>query len=110
MTDLNLSPLIVLALWFFLVGAVGAAWRRSLLVVLIALQLMLVGGELAFLSFASDRSADANAHTASAEAQGIAFSAILVGLVQFAVGFVIVRRIARDRKTFDLEKSSALRG
>lgn len=110
MIDLSLSPLIILALWLFTVGAVGAAWRRSPLVVLIALQLMLMAGELAFLSFAPDRSADSNSGEVSAAAQGVALSAVLVGLVQFAVGFVLVRRLTRDRKTFDLEKSSALRG
>ena len=110
MNELTLSPLVILAVWFFLVGAVGAAWRRSLLAILIALQLMLMAGELAFLSFASERSTNLNSNEVTAAAQGVALSAIFVGLVQFAVGFMLIRRITRDRKTFDLEKSSMLRG
>ena len=110
MNELTLSPMVILAIWLFLVGAVGAAWRRSTLAVLIALQLMLMAGELAFLSFASDRSTNLNSNEVTAAAQGVALSAIFVGLVQFAVGFMLVRRITRDPKTFDLEKSSVLRG
>ena len=110
MSSLVLSPLIALASVVFVIGAVGTVWRRSLLVVLISLQLMLMAGELAFISFSVDRSADPDSAGVIAAAQGVVLTAIFVGLVQFSVGFIIVRRLADYRKSIDLEQSSALQG
>ena len=86
----------------FVIGAVGILVRRNLLVVLMSLELMLNGANLAFAAFARMRG-DSAGHLG-----------VLVGLAvaaaEAAVGLAIILACARHRGTVDADQFTQLRG
>ena len=103
MEPVALDRLAALALALFALGVLGALWRRSLLVLLLSLQLQLGAAQLLLVAFGRR----APAH--EVEAQGFALIALAVALLVLAVGLAVVAALARHRDTLDVEDASALR-
>ena len=96
------STALALSAVLFAVGAVGILVRRNLLIMLMSLELMLNGGNLAFAAFARQRG-DAWGHLG-----------VLVGLsvaaAEAAVGLGIILACRRHRGTVDADQFTQLRG
>ena len=96
------SVCLILSAGMLAVGAAGVLMRRNLLVVLMSLELMLNGANLAFGAFARIRG-DSQGHLA-----------VLVGLsiaaAEAAVGLGIILACFRHRRTADADAFNQLRG
>jgi len=85
----------------FSIGAVGVLLRRNVLIVLMSVELMLNGANLALLAFAREH-ADTAAH-------GLAFLTIAVAAAEASVGLAIVVSVFRTRRTVSLDEARLLR-
>ena len=96
------SVALLLSALMFAIGAAGVLIRKNLLVVLMCLELMLNGANLAFAAFARVRG-DAAGHLG-----------VLVGLAvaaaEAAVGLGIILACHRHRRTVDMDQFTQLRG
>ena len=91
-----------LSVALFVVGAAGILIRRNLLVVLMCLELMLNGANLAFAAFARQRG-DGFGHV------GV-LAGLAVAAAEAAVGLAIILACARHRGTVDADQFNQLRG
>ena len=93
---------LALSAGLFVIGAAGILVRRNLLVVLMSLELMLNGANLAFAAFARMRG------------DGAGHLGVLVGLAiaaaEAAVGLAIILACFRHRGTVDADRFTQLRG
>ena len=87
---------IVLSAALFLVGAVGVMLRRNILIVLMSIELMLHGANLALITFSRVR-ADLHGHA-------LAFLVVAIAAAEAAVGLAIVVAIFRSRRTTDVDE------
>ncbi len=86
----------------FAVGALGVLLRRSPLIVLLSLEIMLNGANLALISF-SRLLGEADGHVFALAVMAVAASEVVVGL-----GLIVA--MARRRLDLDVDKLTALRG
>lgn len=93
---------LILAASLFAVGAAGILIRRNLLVVLMCLELMLNGANLAFGAFARMRG-DAAGHVA-------VLAGLAIAGAEAAVGLAIILACFRHRGTVDADAFDQLRG
>jgi NADH-quinone oxidoreductase subunit K len=91
----------VLACVLFGIGAAGAIGRRSSLVLLMSIELMLNAGNLAFIAYAKQYG----------QVQGhvIAFFVMAIAAAEAAVGLAIILGIFRTRQTVDVDELDTLR-
>ena len=110
MESAMLGRLVVLAMALFAIGLLGVLWRRNLLVALLSLQLMMGAGQLALVAFAAGWSmGDTSSLVAGVDARSFAVIAMLVGVVQIAVGLAIALSVVRMRDSIDVEDATAMR-
>jgi NADH:ubiquinone oxidoreductase subunit K len=83
-------------------GALGVMLRRSPLIVLLSLEIMLNGANLAFVSFARLHG-DMNG-------QIVAISVMAVAAAEVCVGLGLIVAIARRRLALDVDTMAELRG
>lgn len=102
MTSIPLSHLLVLATLLFGIGAAGVVTRRNVLVILMSLELMLNGVNLAFLSFARYLG-DSMAHAA-------VFIVMAVAAAEVAVGLALAIALFRKTGSVNLDEASRLKG
>lgn len=97
-----MDPLLALAALLFVFGLAGALLRRSLLVVLLSIELSVLGAALAFVAFALARG----------DAAGLAKAALLLffGVSQAALGAAAALAVFRRRATVNLDELRELRG
>ena len=88
--------------FLFGVGALGVLLRRSPLIVLLSLEIMLNGGNLALIGFSR--------HHGQANGQIFALAVMAVAASEVVVGLVLIVAMARRRLTLDVDKLSFLRG
>ena len=93
---------IAVAGMLFAVGALGVLLRRSPLVVLLSLELMLNGANLALIAFARLHG-DASGQVFALAVMAVAASEVVVGL-----GLIVA--MARRRLELDVDKLTTLRG
>lgn len=93
---------LVLSALLFAVGATGVLLRRNLLVMLMCLELMLNGANLAFAAFSRIRG---DAHGQLGVLVGLAVAA-----AEAAVGLGIILACYRHRGTVDADAFNQLRG
>jgi NADH-quinone oxidoreductase subunit K len=93
---------LVLSAFIFCIGAVGVLTRRSPLVVLISLELMLNAGNLALAAFAR--------MTGTADGQIFALVVMIVAAAEVVVGLGLIVAMARRRLDLDVDKLRTLRG
>jgi NADH-quinone oxidoreductase subunit K len=93
---------IVLAGLLFVIGALGVLIRRSPLIILLSVEIMLNGANLALIAFS-------RLHGESS-GQIFALAVMAVAASEVVVGLGLIVAIARKRLDLDVDKLSLLRG
>ena len=93
---------IALSAILFTLGALGVLIRRNIIVLLMCVELMLNGVNLAFVAFAD--------HLHSAEGLLYVFFVMTVAAAEAAVGLAIVVALSRSRKTVYVDEVNLLNG
>src|SRR6476469_9500884 len=93
---------LIVAALLFTTGALGVLIRRSPLIVLLSLEIMLNGGNLALI--------DASGHYGRADGQIFALAVMAVAASEVVVGLGLIVAMARRRLTLDVHKLTTLRG
>jgi NADH-quinone oxidoreductase subunit K len=101
-TGPEVSFYVAVAGMLFAIGAFGVLIRRSPLVVLLSLELMLNGANLALIAFARLHG-DASGQVFALAVMAVAASEVVVGL-----GLIVA--MARRRLELDVDKLTTLRG
>ena len=93
---------VVLSAFVFCIGAAGVLTRRNPLVILLCLELMLNGGNLALLAFARAHG-DTDGHV-------FALIVMVVAACEVVVGLGLIVAMYRNRLPIDADRMSELRG
>ncbi|HXR12315.1 MAG TPA: NADH-quinone oxidoreductase subunit NuoK [Gaiellaceae bacterium] len=91
-----------IAAFLFATGALGVLLRRNPLIVLLSLEIMLNGGNLALIAFAR--------HAGNGAGQIFALTVMAVAAAEVCVGLGLVVAINRRRLALDVDQLSELRG
>jgi NADH-quinone oxidoreductase subunit K len=86
----------------FSIGAAGVLLRRSPLIVLLSLEIMLNGANLALIAFAR--------HQGQADGQIFALAVMAVAASEVVVGLGLIVALARRNVDLDVDRLSTLRG
>jgi NADH-quinone oxidoreductase subunit K len=86
----------------FATGALGVLMRRSPLIVLLSLEIMLNGANLALIAFARQQG--------DAAGQIFALTVMAVAASEVVVGLGLIVAMARRRLELDVDKLTSLRG
>ena len=97
-----LMHLLGVAFVLLVIGAAGVVVRRNLLVVLMSVELMLNGVNLAFVSVAREVG-DLTGHV-------MVLMVFVVAAVEVAVGMAIVVNMYRQRRTIDIDAFGVMKG
>ena len=98
----GIAAYLVVSILVFSVGALGVLVRRSPLIVLLALEIMLNAGNLALIAF-SRRFADG-------DGQIFALTVIVVAPAEAVVCLGLIVAMSRQRVDLDVDKLTSLRG
>lgn len=101
MINVPVQHFLILGALLFGVGVLGVVFRRSALIALMSVELMLNAANLTLLAFARDRH-DVHAHA-------FAFFIIAVAAAEAAVGLAIVVGIFRNRKSVNLDELTLMK-
>ena len=99
---MDIAWYLVLSAFIFCIGGVGVLIRRSPLVVLISLELMLNGANLALASFAR--------MTGTADGQVFALIVMIVAAAEVVIGLGLIVAMYRNRLPMDVDEMSELKG
>ena len=91
-----------LAAFLFCTGALGVLIRRSPLIVLLSLEIMLNGSNLALIAFSR--------HHRRGDGQIFAISVMAVAASEVVVGLGLIVAMSRKRLALDVDKLNVLRG
>jgi len=86
----------------FAIGALGVLLRRSPLIVLLSLEIMLNGGNLALIAFAR--------HSGDASGQVFAIAVMAIAASEVVVGLGLIVAMSRRRLPLDVDRLQTLRG
>jgi NADH-quinone oxidoreductase subunit K len=100
--EITLTHYLVLAGIIFCLGVAGVLLRRNALVLLMSVELMLNGGNLALIAFARSMG-DETGH-------GLAIFVMTVAAAEAAVGLALVLAIFRHKKTVNVNELDSLKG
>jgi NADH-quinone oxidoreductase subunit K len=98
----ELPAYLVVSAALFGIGALGVMLRRSPLVVLLSLEIMLNAANLAFISFARQHG--------DMDGQVFALAVMAVAASEVVVGLGLIVAIARKRMALDVDELTSLRG
>ena len=93
---------LVLSAFIFCIGAAGVLTRRSPLVILICLELMLNAGNLALAAFAR--------MTGTQDGQVFALIVMIVAACEVVIGLGLIVAMYRSRLPMDVDEMSELHG
>jgi NADH-quinone oxidoreductase subunit K len=93
---------LILSSFLFVIGALGVLIRRSPLIVLLSLEIMLNGCNLALIAFARDQG--------DAAGQVFALTVMAVAAAEVVVGLGLIVAMARRRLDLDVDRMTTLRG
>jgi NADH-quinone oxidoreductase subunit K len=93
---------VVLSAFIFCIGAAGVIVRRDPLVILLCLELMLNGGNLALISFARMHGSEAG--------QVFALVVMVIAACEVVIGLGIIVAMYRNRLRIDVDEMTELRG
>jgi NADH-quinone oxidoreductase subunit K len=96
---------LLLSLVLFALGTLGVFLRRNVITVLMCIELMLNGVNLAFVAFS--RSAGT---PGALDGQVLVFFVMVVAAAEAAVGLAIVIALQRHRDTLDIDAFHLLKG
>jgi NADH:ubiquinone oxidoreductase subunit K len=99
---MDVAWFVVLSAFLFCIGAAGVMTRRSPLVVLLCLELMLNAGNLALIAFAR--------MVGNQEGQVFALIVMVVAACEVVIGLGIIVAMYRRRLPIDVDELSELRG
>jgi NADH-quinone oxidoreductase subunit K len=91
-----------IAAMLFAIGSLGVLLRRSPLIVLLSLEIMLNGGNLALITFARQQG--------DAAGQIFALAVMAVAASEVVVGLGLIVAMARKRLDLDVDRMTQLRG
>jgi NADH-quinone oxidoreductase subunit K len=98
----NVPWYLAVAGMLFGIGAIGVMLRRSPLIVLLSLEIMLNAGNLALVGFAR--------HWGTSDGQVFAIAVMAVAASEVCVGLGLIVAMARRRLALDVDELSELRG
>jgi NADH-quinone oxidoreductase subunit K len=93
---------IVLAAMLFAIGAVGVLIRRSPLIILLSVEIMLNAGNLALIAFAR--------HGGTEDGQVFAIAVMAIAASEVVVGLGLIVAMGRRNVELDVDKLRTLRG
>ena len=93
---------LIISAVLFAIGIVGVLTRRNVLVVLMAIELMLNGANLAFVAFSRMHQ--------QVDGQAVAVFVMAVAAAEAAVGLAIVVAMFRQYRTVRLDELTLLKG
>src|ERR671938_899532 len=93
---------LALAAFLFTTGAIGVLLRRNPIIVLLSLEIMLNGGNLALIAFSR--------HHGEASGQVFALAVMAVAASEVVVGLGLVVAMSRRKLALDVDRLSQLRG
>lgn len=93
---------LIVAAFLFATGALGVLLRRSPLIVLLSLEIMLNGANLALIAFSR--------HFGRGDGQIFALAVMAVAASEVVVGLGLIVAMARRHLELDTDKLSTLRG
>ncbi len=93
---------VAVAAFLFSTGALGVLLRRSPLIVLLSLEIMLNGANLALIALAR--------HHGDVDGQIFALTVMVVAAAEVVVGLGLIVAFARGRLELDVDKLRFLRG
>lgn len=98
----GVASYLVVSVILFGIGAFGVLIRRSPLIVLLALEIMLNAGNLALLAFAR--------HLGDGDGQVFALAVMVVAASEAVIGLGLIVAMSRLRVELDVDKLTTLRG
>ncbi len=98
----SVAAYLFLSVLLFAIGALGVLVRRSPLIILLALEIMLNAGNLAFLAFAR-QFGDGDGHI-------FALTVMVVAAAEAVIGLGLIVAMSRLRADLDVDKLTTLRG
>ena len=93
---------VVLSAILFTIGALGVMLRRNPLIILLSVEIMLNGGNLALITFAR--------HWANGDGQIFAIAVMAVAASEVVVGLGLIVAMGRRHVELDVDKLRTLRG
>ncbi|MBA3376830.1 MAG: NADH-quinone oxidoreductase subunit NuoK [Actinobacteria bacterium] len=93
---------LIVAATLFGIGSLGVMLRRSPLIVLLSLEIMLNGANLALIAFARQ--------LGDLDGQIFALAVMAVAAAEVAIGLGLIVAMARRDMALDVDQASALRG
>ncbi len=93
---------LIVAAALFGIGSLGVMLRRSPLIVLLSLEIMLNGANLALIAFARQ--------LGSLDGQIFALAVMAVAAAEVAIGLGLIVAMARRDMALDVDQATALRG
>jgi len=99
---MDIAWYLVLSAFIFCIGVTGVLTRRSPLVILISLELMLNAGNLALVAFSR--------MTGTGDGQIFALIVMIVAACEVVVGLGLIVAMHRDRLPMDVDQMSKLHG
>jgi NADH-quinone oxidoreductase subunit K len=98
----EVSWYLAVSAFLFATGALGVLLRRSPLIVLLSLEIMLNGANLALIAFSR--------HSGNGSGQIFALAVMAVAASEVVVGLGLIVAISRRHLDLDVDKLSTLRG
>ena len=98
----GIAAYLVLSVILFATGALGVLLRRSPLIILLALEIMLNAGNLALIAFSR--------HFGNGDGQIFALTVMVVAASEAVVGLGLIVAMSRKRVELDVDRLDSLRG
>jgi NADH-quinone oxidoreductase subunit K len=98
----GIAAYLILSVVLFATGAFGVLIRRSPLIILLALELMLNAGNLALIAFARQ--------LGNADGQIFALTVMVVAAAEAVLGLGLIVAVSRKRVELDVDRFTSLRG
>jgi NADH-quinone oxidoreductase subunit K len=102
MSGPGIAAYLVVSVLLFATGALGVLIRRSPLIILLALEIMLNAGNLALIAYSR--------HLGDGDGQIFALTVMVVAAAEAVVGLGLIVAISRLRVELDVDKLTSLRG
>jgi NADH-quinone oxidoreductase subunit K len=98
----GIAAYLILSIVLFATGALGVLVRRSPLIILLALEIMLNAGNLALIAFSRQ--------LGNGDGQIFALAVMVVAASEAVVGLGLIVAVSRQRVDLDVDRFRSLRG
>jgi NADH-quinone oxidoreductase subunit K len=102
MSGPGIAAYLVISVLLFATGALGVLIRRSPLIILLALEIMLNAGNLTLIAYSR--------HLGDGDGQIFALTVMVVAAAEAVVGLGLIVAVSRLRVDLDVDKLTSLRG